>query len=495
MSANDYPSRILNAGSSTTSNSYGGSDWSNITDALWRYMRRDFSDFDTELDRIYPRTSSDMIRRTVPWLYRLCRELATFYVRPPARVFIDPATGEQLPPEVLRRIDSIYRGAGVNSAMRTAHEHLIGMGNAVMMVVPVVTDTLRGVRILQPPPHYQAFSLSNVLSHDERDATEWWVRVPIKKHTALEGGGLNWATAYITRDEAYWIDGPKSVVDNGFFFEDKTNPLGRIPVVVLRNSEPGMGEGVFGPAPEDLLHASRSVCFGYTDVGHVARFQGFGQAVVRGVSENMAADIQVGPEQIIGLPDNEADFDFATPKPDLQGLQNTLDAYMRAIIAGNGMNPDTMLKSAGITALSKIVERADREVERRRQVEAFKRAEQSMYNLIRGWINSLNGAEVMPAARVEIEFREPYLPADPLHDAQATQMLIEMGLTSAIEEVAKRNGLTHDEARQRVERYRTEQAEVAGAVIPEGFHMHQDGSIMPDPPGMAEDEPSLREVS
>ena len=200
MSANDYPSRILNAGSSTTSNSYGGADWSNITDALWRYMRRDFSDFDTELDRIYPRTSSDMIRRTVPWLYRLCRELATFYVRPPARVFIDPQTGEQLPPEVLRRIDSIYRGAGVNSAMRTAHEHLIGMGNAVMMVVPVVTDTLRGVRILQPPPHYQAFSLSNVLSHDERDATEWWVRVPIKKHTALEGGGLNWATAYITRD-------------------------------------------------------------------------------------------------------------------------------------------------------------------------------------------------------------------------------------------------------------------------------------------------------
>jgi hypothetical protein len=221
-----------------------------------------------------------------------------------------------------------------------------------------------------------------------------------------------------------------------------------------------MGEGVFGPAPEDLLHASRSVCFGYTDVGHVARFQGFGQAVVRGVSENMAADIQVGPEQIIGLPDNEADFSFATPKPDLQGLQNTLDSYMRAIIAGNGMNPDTMLKSSGITALSKIVERADREVERRRQVETFKRAEQGIYNLIRSWINALNGAEVMPAARIEIEFREPYLPADPLHDAQATQMLIEMGLTSAIEEVAKRNGLTHDEARIRVERYRTEQAEI-----------------------------------
>jgi hypothetical protein len=100
----------------------------------------------------------------------------------------------------------------------------------------------------------------------------------------------------------------------------------------------------------------------------------------------------------------------------------------------------------------------------------------------------------MPPARVEIEFREPYLPADPLHDAQATQMLIEMGLTSAIEEVAKRNGLTHDEARQRVERYRTEQAEVGGTVIPEGFHMHPDGSIMPDPPGMAEEEPSLREV-
>ena len=96
-------------------------------------------------------------------------------------------------------------------------------------------------------------------------------------------------------------------------------------------------------------------------------------------------------------------------------------------------------------------------------MESFKRAEQRVYDLIRGWFNVLSGAEVLPRARVDIEYREPYQPADPLHDAQATKMMIDMNLTSAVEEVAKRGGLTHDEAHARVIQFRDEQQEIGGA--------------------------------
>ena len=458
MSRGDYPGRILNAGQSDRTNSYGGSDWYDITDALWRYLRRDFSDFDTQMSNVYERSHEDIIPRTVPFVYRLARELASFYVRPPARTFTDPDTGERLPDDVVARISKIYRGANINAKMRTAHEHLVAMGNATIWIWPVATPTMRGVRVLQPPPHYQAYTLGDALSHDERDATEWWVRVPFRRFTAT--GLMEWSTAYITPDEAIWADGDSGLKGTGLFAPDGSNPLGRIPVVSLRTSEPGMGEGVFGPAPEDLLDAARAVCFGYTDAGHIARFQGYGQPVITGIPDQAAAEINVGPEHVIGIPE-DASFTFASPKPDLSGLQGNLDSYLRAIISSNGLNPDTLLKSAGITALSKLVERSDREVERRRQVESFKRAEQRVYDLIRGWFNVLSGAEVLPRARVDIEYREPYQPADPLHDAQATKMMIDMNITTAVEEVAKRNGLTHDEARARVEGYIRENAEIS----------------------------------
>lgn len=465
MSKGDYPGRILNAGQSTKSNSYGGSDWFDITDALWRYLRRDFSDFDSQMENVYERSHGDIIPRTVPFIYRLARELASFYVRPPARTFVDPDTGERLPDDVVARIARVYRGANINAKMRTAHEHLVAMGNATIWVWPVVTPTMRGVRILQPPPHYQAYTLGDALSHDERDAIEWWVRVPFRRFTAT--GLMEWSTAYVTPTEATWVDGGEGLAGQGLFAPDGTNPLGRIPVVSLRTSEPGMGEGVFGPAPEDLLDAARAVCFGYTDSGHIARFQGYGQPVISGIPDQAAANINVGPEHVIGIPE-DASFSFASPNPDLGGLQSNLDSYLRAIVSSNGLNPDTLLKSSGITALSKLVERSDREVERRRQVETFRRAEQRVYDLIRGWINALTGAEVMPRARVDIEYREPYQPADPLHDAQATKMMIDMNITSAVAEVAKRGGFTQEEARARVIQFRDEQREIGSATTLNG---------------------------
>ena len=54
---------------------------------------------------------------------------------------------------------------------------------------------------------------------------------------------------------------------------------------------------------------------------------------------------------------------------------------------------------------------------------------------------------LLPPARVRVEFRESYMPADPLNDAQAMERRIALGVSSPIAEIARVEGLTYDEAR------------------------------------------------
>jgi hypothetical protein len=127
-----------------------------------------------------------------------------------------------------------------------------------------------------------------------------------------------------------------------------------------------------------------------------------------------------------------------------------MEAYMRVVTATNGLNPATLTKSQGVTALSKVIELADREVERRHFVSTFEAAENRLYRLTAGWVNHLRSLpNLIPPARVKLEFRESYMPADPLHEAQAMERRIALGVSSPISEIARLEGLTYDEARVR----------------------------------------------
>jgi hypothetical protein len=62
----------------------------------------------------------------------------------------------------------------------------------------------------------------------------------------------------------------------------------------------------------------------------------------------------------------------------------------------------------------------------------------------------VRGVEVLPPAKVELEFREPVLPADPLHDAQALQLQQSLGLIGKVRARAKMDGIGVEEALRRM---------------------------------------------
>ncbi|MFO0749138.1 MAG: hypothetical protein U1F43_26270 [Myxococcota bacterium] len=101
-------------------------------------------------------------------------------------------------------------------------------------------------------------------------------------------------------------------------------------------------------ACEDVLWQARALDNGHTDLGEVARFQGFGQwwAVFEywcwapsRMWHGYDTDI-VDPNGAIGC---------TSPTPDLAGTREGLEAFLRVAIASQDLNPASLLRSTAIT--------------------------------------------------------------------------------------------------------------------------------------------------
>ena len=441
---------------SNTDGRAGGARWREISRILYAYYRRDMSDAADEQRRLYPDNWDKHVPRTVPFVYRVSRELASLYLRAPYRRWLRKRTdasrgyaeGDLLPEATTRAIDRVYRGADVNGALQHANEVMVATGNAPILVWPL--PTVGGVRLIMPPPHECDVQLRDSLSSGELDVVTFWCRLPLARDPITDM--LIYGVAEITETTAKWVSGPEDMVGRGLWNDEGTNPLGEVPLVMIRRAAPAPGE-FWASAPEDLLDAQRALSHDFTDLGTIARLQGFAQGYVKGMNQEQVNQLEIGPNTFAGLWGDDAEIGFASPKPDLNGYKNQMESYVRAVTGANGLNPATLMKSSGITAVAKQVELADREVERRRFALTFERAEGRIYRLISMWVNDLRSLpNLFPPARVRVEYRESYIPADPLHEVQAAQVRCALGISSPILEIARLEGLTYDEARDRFER-------------------------------------------
>lgn len=416
----------------------GGDRWRDNAELLFRYLSREMEDAEQQRLERYPDTGADHILRPIALIWRLARELSTLYLRPPSRTW-DGA--DEL---AVERIEDVYRKARFDRRCRTAQEHVSAIGNATMWC----WLTSDGFRWLVPPVHEQWVTPARIDACEVEDVAAWRVRFPVVADPYATS--VPTATALITPDVAVWETGPEGWAGKGIWAADGSNPFRRIPVIMLRATDPMPGEW-WAPVPEDLLNAQRALNHDFTDLGEFARKQGFAQAVAKGLQPSAAATIDTGPEKVVGVP-ADGDFSFASPSPDLAGCLAQLRGYLEAVIGTSGMNPATVMKSNGITALAKIVEVMDREVERIRHKDEFALGEQRAYELMAIATALRPGGEgvMPPGVRVSVEYREPVMPADPTSAAQAGAQLIAQNRETAATLLAYERGISLDEAEARV---------------------------------------------
>ena len=427
----------LNGGWRYLTDGPGSQQWRDKMRILWEYLHRNMEDSRRQRQRLYPKTWTKHVQRVVPFIWRNAREMASMKR---TRSFVDPVTGSPLPEAVTRTIELIYTEAGVDKAMQSAYGQLVTLNQSTVWCLPHGSS----LRVVTMPPHDQAVELTDPMAQSEDEVSAWRLLVPIEQDPDL--GGVRYATARFTAQAITWMEEFAAEMPPPF---GGVNPFGRIPVVCMRGDDTVSGAW-WCFAPDDLLDAQRAINHDMTDLGHIARLQGYSQMFVSGVSAGEAENMDTGPETLAAFGDPAARLDFARPQPDLAGYATTNEQYMRAVISAQGMNPATFLKSAGITALAKKMEQIDRDTERQKYLDELERGEQRCYDLVASYVNAVRGVEVLPPAKVQLEFREPVMPADPLHDAQALELQQTLGLIGKVRARAKMDGISVDEALQRM---------------------------------------------
>ena len=423
----------------------GGREWRRQVRALWNFYRRNMAEFEEDRRDRYPKTYQNHVLKPIPLGYRFARELATLYVRPPSRSYSQG--GDPLSPVTAGLVDAMAKEVKLDRQMRSAQEQMVVMGSATLWCWPS-TESGR-LRLICPPLHDQAVELVDNIGSDEEDEAVWWLRLPVGYDQLT--GLTTYATARITPTTATWESGPDDLMQGarGVWTSDGSNPLGMIPAVRIRINDPAPGE-FFSTAPEDLLAAQLAVCHDLTSMGLIAELQGHGQAVVKGLSMGLDT-LEVGPETIVGLPDPQSDFQIVAANANLEGFKAVSEHYTRSVIATNGLNPATLMRSQGLTALAKRIEMVDREVERLRHVTELTRAEKQIHRILAKWSNWLKGVDAIPEdLDVSVTYREPAMPADPLHEAQKVEREVAMNLTSPARELARLKGISLEDARQEV---------------------------------------------
>jgi hypothetical protein len=410
------------------------SKFDEISRSLEKFHQRDYQPAVDQLKKMFPESWSKIPLRTCPFVYSIARELGSLYSVEPSRTFNGINN-----PDTTSAIKRLYRDLRITETMRQAHEYMIIQAACGILCLP---DSDGRITPMVLAPWRIKPIRNSPLVTDERSVKEWRIRLP-RKETLL--GQIQEEDLILTQETITWANGDP-------FFDTPENPIGpAIPLIILRASPPY--GGTFFPAPNaDLLDAQLSLIIGHSDLGAIVHSQAWGQRCITGGGME-ATEVQVGPDTVIALEENH-DFKIVSGDANVDGFVNSMEAYLKIVLSQNKVDPSAMLSSGAYTAASRIVERSDRELERRVHIKECMRAEQRLYRHIARWINAARGINVFPVQNinVEVEFHEFSAPFDPLHESQASMIRAETGMESIVEQIARERGISVAEAEEVLER-------------------------------------------
>ena len=317
-------------------------------------------------------------------------------------------------------------------------------------------------------------------------------------------------------NKVYWtLDSHKVQDDEGNYYEGE-NPYGCIPAVPFFNSDPG--KRFFLPVNEPLLYANHAVNMRLSDLNHVAKFQSFGQAVVKGIERPInnrlgrpIDDMNVrggsrgtgfgfgsntsptgldrnnfypfdfygdgnalpnqngfslGPDTLLSVGET-GDFKFEKPGADIGGLTNTIYTMMDMVRINHGLQPKHNSKLPPSGAALMAAKLGVVEQNKKRQI-LFKEREQQLFEVIKKLWNAHHdgekGAQLFSEdAELEVYYVDPEFAVDPQTKAATIKMEQEILNTGSYESIRAMNPHLDDyaikELIQKSHNQRVEQAQ------------------------------------
>ena len=416
------------------------------------FARGDFASISRELSKAYKNTTS-MQERYVPLVERYVDELAGLYSAPVQRAWSGPGAERMAGVYTESGVDAAFAELeGVGRVQRTAL--CLMMPDGVGRVWPVV---LRPWQVdVEPGDPMRAWDIQ---------AAE---RVTIRVPQQVAASQVIYGELVMTRSEI-WRELRADRVP--VYGDSIANPFpgGRYPLAVLRVQQPELGR-FFAPVNEPLLNLQIALCLQESDTEHLIRYQAYGQKVIEGATHAQAVEeLMVGPDKVWALV--ASDPTQAPPKlsvvgkdPPISQIVTWQESRIRLFASMLGISADAFLRvNTALTASARLFADQDRKKIRdkiRPKMAAFElaaaRAAADVVNLF--------AAAPIDADRIGLDLRwsDAVPSVDPLHDAQATAMRIDQGLTTAAEIIAEDKGITRAEALAMV---RDNMSETAGLEV------------------------------
>lgn len=288
-------------------------------------------------------------------------------------------------------------------------------------------------------------------------------------------------------NKVYWSKEDHKVQDSDGNYYEGENPYGCIPAVPFFNQDPG--NRYFLPVNEPLLYANHAVNMRLTDLNHIAKFQSFGQAVVKGIERpvnnrlgrpiddmnvrggsrggfgfggnlsptgldrnnfnpfdfygdgnalpNMNG-FSLGPDSLVSVGET-GDFKFETPGADITGLTATIYTMMDMVRINHGLQPKHNSKLPPSGAALMAAKLGVVEQNKKRQI-LFREREQQLFEIVKKLWNAHHDGEkgtqtFSEDSELEVHYVEPIFAVDPQTKATTVKMsqdLINSGSHEAI---------------------------------------------------------------
>lgn len=380
--------------------------------------------------------------RYLPLINRVCNDKARHYVKKPTRVFNSVTEAQAA------KIADLYESSNVNGFLLEAHQKAVGQNCVLLTAEP--TKNPRKMRLNSWIPDEIGLESRDLLETDVRSMDKLTLRVPIH----ADDYTVHFGRRVYTADQAFTEYQGKKY---GVFRDDLSNPLGYIPAVCVRLISPPKGWHL-PRLPLDLLSIQIGLIIGVSDVENIVRLKTPGREVVTGDNAKFEASrMSASPHGVFAL---NGDVSYQSvgvdPRVDryLQSIETTLKLFanFRYIV------PDAMWTTNSLTGAAKMIERADMMEDRLRSEHTWQRAEADFLELVSDVAATGPSALGVRSPRVKVDYHYIEPQANDLQAAQASALRFSLGLDSAVELVAGKEGVSKADAQSiivdRLQQYR-----------------------------------------
>jgi hypothetical protein len=442
------------------------------SEQLEQFRTRDFSSMEGEIAELFQIKANRPAVRAVPLVYRVTRDIASLYVRPPSRDW------SGVPVPVRTRLDDILNRSDANTFLRTASRQYIGQ-NTVIVTADQVSP--REVSLRSWLPYQARVMFADPMEEDIQKAERLELLVPLSRDDI---GTITWGLRIYTQTHAFTADLDGDMLDGGGIYnEEGLNPLGYIPAVAARRESAVLGRW-FPPVPDDLRQVQIGTVVVLSTVEDVLRKQGFTRTLLTGEAAKIATDqMQYGAGLVEAYPGDDLGVTQITPAPPTDKTLAALETTLRMYGASTYVNLQTLLSTgSGITGDAKAME-VLRETEHRRELELdFQALERDLARLILDTV-ALSGAARVDASSLDVSIDYHYVEPkkNELQQMQAAQAAFSLGMDTPIDAVARSEGIPREKAKVKVMARLAEMIEI-GRASPGG--MTEDAA--PDLPSLGD---------